>query len=336
MCKYLARGMTAATLAVVLTGIAAAADPPGPSAPVDPNDYTETPALWTCGAQDWGPWTARCVGTDDRPAAGQWAVLMNFESTPEHYFAFPKWRNAKWDLSQAESLVFRVKLPKGVSCGAAPIVYLRDQDGPFLRISPKEPRSLLAKESDGQWQSIRIPLKEDPRFSIFRWMNPSLAKIDFFEVAFDWPNTPKHAAHWVQIDDVRFEGGSPVTYAPPNEEAADLDVLLIERSPMYERYHLKEYDGIDLAVCDNRESKHYPAQGEQVTFTARIQNKGRAPLGGKFAWTLDGKRIGEGEVATLKPRERAEFATKWGVGFRRSRPDFQADTRRRRLLSQEQ
>jgi hypothetical protein len=294
------------TAALMLT--ARAQEPPKPA---DPKDYTETPALWTCGAQDWGPWAARCVGCDDRPAAGKWSVIMNYDSAWESYFAFPKWRNANWDLSGVEYLEFKIKLPKGMTYGMSPTVYLRSQDGPFFRIRPSARESLLAKESDGEWQNIRVPLHKDPKWETFRWLDPSMKTIDFFEVALLYANSPKNGAHWVQIDDVHF-GPQPVAYAPPNENAADLDVLVIERTPTYERYQLKQpNDGSDLAVCDNRDKKHYPDKGEQVTFTARVQNKGRTPLGGKFAWVLDGKEAGAGDLAVLKPREKAECVWKW-------------------------
>jgi hypothetical protein len=274
-------------------------------------DLTESPALWTCGAEDWGPWFAQCAGTDDRPAAGKWSVILNYCQGAEHYFAFPKWRNANWDLSGAEYLEFQVKFPKGMTHrGPNPTVYLRNQDGPFIRIRPKDRRSLFEKESDGDWQTVRVPLKDDPDWETFRWLNPSITKIDFFEVSFGGINTPKYAAHFVQIDDVRFSPVQPA-YTPPNDQAADLDVLVIERTPVYERYTAPEYDGISMMPCSNTDKKHTPDTGEMVTFTARIQNKGKAPAGAGYVWLLDGKQVGEGTIPELKPREEAQFEYRW-------------------------
>ena len=291
---------------VALCALLLAADPA-------PADLTEQPALWTCGAEDWGPWFAECAGTDD-PApsgAGKYSVVLNYCQGAEHYFAFPKFRDANWDLSGADYLEFKVKFPKGMTHrGPNPIVYLRSQDGSFIRIRPKDRGSLFEKESDGEWQSVRVPLKDDPGWETFRWLNPSITKIDFFEVAFGGINTPKYAAHFVQIDDVRFTPEQPA-YTPPNDQAADLDVLVIERTPTYEKYTGPEYDGINMMQCDNKDKKHYPDKGETVTYTAHVQNKGKAPAGATYVWLVDGKQVGEGTVDELQPRERAQFEYKW-------------------------
>jgi len=311
MWKSRASHVMVVVMGALCAAAALAAEPPAPSTPADPKDYTETPALWTCGAEDWGPWIAECVGLDSEPAAGKWCVLINYNSVAEYYYAFPKWRNANWDLSGVEYLEFKVKLPKGVGHGGpTPTLYLRNQDGPFIRIQPKDRRPVLAKESDGQWQAVRIPIKDDPEWETFRWLNASVKKIDFFEVAFFYVNVPRPVAHYVMIDDVHFGPVQPA-YTPPNEQAGDLDVLVIERTPTYERYQLNDYDGIERAVCVNKDKKHYPDKGEEVTFTAHVQNKGKAPLAGKLVWLLDGKEVASGDATELKPRDRAEFAWKW-------------------------
>ncbi len=279
--------------------------------PASTNDFTENPELWTCGAEDWGPWYARCAGTKDQAAAGSTAIVLNYCSGQEHYFAFPKFRNANWDMSAVEYLEFKVKFSKGITHrGPNPTLFLRNQDGPFIRINPKDRGSLFEKESDGEWQTVRVPLTNDLAWEIFRWLNPSLKDIDFFEIAFSGINLPRYAAHNVMIDDVHFGPRQPA-YKPPDTEAADLDVLVIERSPTYERYHLNEYDGINRGECDNADKKHYPDPGEKVTFTARVQNKGKAPVKGSYVWTLDGKEVGRGEIAELKPREKGAFEFTW-------------------------
>ena len=101
-------------------------------------------------------------------------------------------------------------------------------------------------------------------------------------------------------------------YTPPNDQAADLDVLVIERTPVYERYNSTEYDGISgIMPCINKDQKHVPDKGETVTFTAHVQNKGKAPAGGDYVWLVDGKEVGRGKIAELKTRERAQFEYKW-------------------------
>ena len=277
-----------------------------------PTDLTERPELWTCGAEDWGPWFAECAGTDDRPAAGKWSILLNYCQGAEHYLAFPKFRDANWDLSGAQYLDFKVRFTKGVTHrGPNPIVYLRNQDGSFFRIRPKNRGSLFEKESTGEWQDVRVPLTDDPAWETFRWMHPTMKKIDFFEVAFGGTNLPKNAAHFVQIDDVHFGPVQPA-YTPPNDKAADLDVLFIERAPVYERYTAPDYDGITgIMQANNKAKKHVPEKGEIVTFTANIQNKGKAPSAGNFVWLVDGKEAGSGTIKSLEPRERATFELKW-------------------------
>ncbi|MEW6251511.1 MAG: hypothetical protein AB1716_12760 [Planctomycetota bacterium] len=303
-----ARATAALLLSLLLATPARTEDKPQP---VDPGDYTEFPELWTCGAEDWGPWYATCVGTDDRPATGKYSVVLNYCSGAEHYFAFPKFRNADWDLTGAEYLEFKVRFPKGITHrGPNPRVYLRSTDGPFIRVQPKDGGSLFEQESDGQWQSVRVPLKEDPQWETFHWLRPSLKHIDCFEVSFCDVNVPKWAAHHVLIDGVCFGPVQPA-YTPPDVNAADLDVLIIERTPTYKRFTAPDYDGINVMQVDNRDAKHYPDQGEVVTFTARVQNKGRSPAGGNFVWLLDGKEVARGELPELAPRGKAHFEYRW-------------------------
>jgi hypothetical protein len=275
------------------------------------SDFTEIPELWTCGAEDWGPWYAQCAGSDDRPVAGKYSILLNYCQGAEHYLAFPKWRNANWDLSSAEYLEFKVRFPKGMTHrGPNPTIFLRNQDGPFIRIRPKDRASLFEKESDGEWQAVRVPLKANPEWETFNWLNASIKKIDFFELSFSGINSPKFAAHYVQVDEVRFTPNQ-LSYTPPNDQAADLDVLFIERTLTYERYTAPEYDGMDMMQANNKDKKHVPDKGEKVTFTAHIQNKGKAPSGGSFVWLVDGKEAGKGTIKELKTRERAEFTFSW-------------------------
>jgi hypothetical protein len=310
MCNRLTRNLVAAAalLSVSLALTATAEDVP---MTVDPNDYSETPALWACGAQDWGPWFATTVGTTDQVAAGKYAVLLNYCSGAEHFLAFPKFRNAGWDLSAVEYLEFKVKLPQGITRSVhSPTIYLRSQDGSFVRIRPEGRNSLFTKPSDGEWQQVRVPLTPDEKWEQFVWLGGSLKNVDFFEIAFFGPNTPRFAAHYVMVDDVRF-GPTQPDYTPPNPKAADLNVLVIERTPIYERYVLPPYDGIDFPTCSNKDAKHYPDPGEEVTFTARVQNKGKTPAGGQYVWLLDGKEVGRGKLDTLKPAETAEFTLPW-------------------------
>jgi hypothetical protein len=293
---------TALSVVLIAVGLAAAAP-----APVDPNDYTESPALWTCGAQEWAPLYATCTGTPDKPAAGKHAIVLNYPGEMQYYLAFPKFRNANWDLSGAAYLEFQVKFPKGETWD--PVLYLRSADGPFVRIT-RTGGPAMYKESEGQWQPVRIPLTPDKDWAQFAWLGGSLKRVDFLEIAFGGSRAPRYASHYIVVDDVHFGPQQP-KYTPPDDHAADLDVLVIERTPTYERYDPNYDNGRDVAECKNKAAKHYPDAGEEVTFTASVQNKGRAPAGGKFVWLLDGKEVGRGDVATLKSREKTTFAIKW-------------------------
>lgn len=278
-------------------------------------DFTETPDLWAAGAQDWGPNGARCVAITDGVADGKTAIGLNYNQGWEHYLAFPKWRNAGWDLSKAEALEFRVKLPRDTSWrGPNPTLYLRDAEGQFLRIRPAGRESLLGKDL-GAWETIRVPLTPSTEWETLNWLGASLARVDWIELAFTGGGAP-NVAHCVQIDGVRFLPEQP-SYSPPNEEAGDLDVLIIERAPRYERYQVTDYRAteenphVEVGYAVNKDAKHQPDPGETVTFTARVQNKGKTALGGHYRWLLDGQAVAEADVATLAPREQAAFDWQW-------------------------
>lgn len=273
-------------------------------------DFTEVPSLWTCGAEDWGPWTARCAGTDDRPADGKYAIVLNYCMGQQHYFAFPKWRDADWDLTDTEYLAFKVKFSRGTTRrGPNPIIYLRSQDGSFVRIRPAGRASLFDKPATDEWTEVRVPLTPDPEWEQFTWFDGSLQDVDFVEICFTGGGVPKYAAHHVLIDDVHFGPEQP-TYTPPNPEAADIDVLFIERNPTYERYQVT-YENGRKPTCENADKQHYPDPGETVTYTAHVQNKGKSAVAAKYVWILDGQEVAGGEIKELEPQEKASFDYEW-------------------------
>jgi len=280
-----------------------------------PDDFTETPELWTCGAQDWGPNEARCVPIAEGAAVGKYAIALNYNQGAEHYVAFPKWRDAGWDLSRAHELELRVKLPRDASWRAPnPTLYLRCSDGRFLRIRPSGRRSLL-EEGLGEWQTIRVPLHESPDWEVFNWLDASLDRVDFIELAFAGGG-PAGTAHCVLVDGVRFLPDQPA-YTPPDDRTGDLDVLIIERTPRYERYQVTDYrptvedPKVEVGHAVNKDKKHQPDPGETITFTARVQNKGKAPLGGRYRWLLDGMLMAGGDLPELEPRRQAAFEWQW-------------------------
>ncbi len=280
-----------------------------------PDDFTERPALWTCGAEDWGPNEARMNTLRENVAVGEHAVVLNYTHGYEHYLVFPKWRNANWDLTGVDHLVLRIKQQPGTSFHRSPTLYLRNQDGPFIRIRPADRATLLGDDNDGEWRTIRIPLHGDDAWERIVWLDGTLKDVDFIEVAFMGSGYPNGAAHHVMVDGVHFSPTQP-DYTPPNENAGDLDVLLIERTPLYERYDLAyEPSTIDPTVrisrVKNDDAQHQPTPGETITYTARVQNKGRAPLAAQYRWVLDGETVATGQLDELAPRAKASTTWQW-------------------------
>ena len=293
---------------VLIAGLATAAETESVA------DFTERPELWTCGNE--GPQVATCFPSAEGAVVGKQLMILNYNFGYEHYLAFPKFRNAGWDLSKTEFLEVRIKAQEGTGWPANPRLYLRDRNGGMIRIWPADRRSLLAAETVGEWHTVRFPLHETEGWEHFYWMDGSLEHVDWLEVAFVGGAGPRGAAHHVLLDGVLFTPAQPA-YEPPNDNAADLDVLWIERDPKYERYNLPPYKpskidpDVTLGVCANTDEKHYPDKGETLTWTAHVQNKGRAPLGGRYAWLLDGKELKRGTVPVLKRREKADFTWQW-------------------------
>src|SRR5438045_3882037 len=72
----------------------------------------------------------------------------------------------------------------------------------------------------------------------------------------------------------------------------DLDVLYIERIPMY------DYDAV----------KGWPAPGDTVTFIAHVKNSGTTATGNfNYQWSLDGNVINTGTGANLNPQQQTTF-----------------------------
>ncbi|GMV36316.1 MAG: hypothetical protein AMXMBFR61_08240 [Fimbriimonadales bacterium] len=279
-------------------------------------DYTETPDLWSCGVQDWGPNEARLYPVTDDAPVGKYALALNYNYGYEHYAVLPKWRNAGWDLRATDYVEFRVKVAADTQWrGPNPTLYLRSNDGSFVRIRPSDRRSLLVDAAGKGWQTIRVPLAESPEWERVVWLGGSLRRVDFVELAFVGGG-PGGAAHSVLIDGVRF-GPAMLPYTPPNEQAGDLDVLIIERTPRYERYQVTDYrptkedPNVEVGHAVNKGRKHYPDNGEPVTFTARVQNKGQQALGGSYQWLLDGRPVASGKLQRMEPRKTTHYTWKW-------------------------
>ena len=66
-------------------------------------------------------------------------------------------------------------------------------------------------------------------------------------------------------------GGRASRSAPPG---IDLDVTFISRDPLYYMYCVEYPDDLPQICPGHEDDQHWPAEGELVTFTAHVVNKG--------------------------------------------------------------
>jgi DNA-binding beta-propeller fold protein YncE len=140
----------------------------------------------------------------------------------------------------------------------------------------------------------------------------------------------------------------PAAAQTPDPKVCDIDVLYIQRTPRYPGY-LPHYDlsglenqptlvrkdekgkQVPLAPQEVAKQKHWPDDGEEVTYTAVIENKGAAdaPIF-EYSWYLDSKEVSAGRSEKpLPPGKRAQISWKWPWKRERHRLEFWADPMRR-------
>src|SRR5688500_4689197 len=95
---------------------------------------------------------------------------------------------------------------------------------------------------------------------------------------------------------------------------ADLDVTYIERTPRYSRYaldyRLQPGDpwGIPRLCEGTEDDKRWPDEGETVTYTAHIINKGTAKSSRfRFEWLIDDTVVAQGTSRDLRPGAEQTF-----------------------------
>ena len=108
----------------------------------------------------------------------------------------------------------------------------------------------------------------------------------------------------------------------------DLEVAYIERTPKYPRYYVVYIIGhpftddfipykVDIAAGlgwgQTSETKRWPDEGEMVTFTAHILNRGTNTVEQfEYEWLLDGNLLAAGIYASsILPGERATVSVQW-------------------------
>lgn len=112
-------------------------------------------------------------------------------------------------------------------------------------------------------------------------------------------------------------------------EGVDLDVTFINRSPLYQAYcvdypwNIPGQPGIPFLCPGTENDQRWPEQGEIVTFTAHIINKGTVtspPFG--FAWYIDSSEVASGTLPALAPAQEITATYQWPWGHEMS-PDGQ-------------
>ncbi len=101
---------------------------------------------------------------------------------------------------------------------------------------------------------------------------------------------------------------------PPKPQGVDLDVTVIERTPRYPAYVAVYSGNLGMGKLHKSQigAKHWPDEGEKVTFTGRIVNKGTQPAAAfQYEWLMDGKKVGSGTIKSLAPGASVDVMYDW-------------------------
>jgi hypothetical protein len=101
-------------------------------------------------------------------------------------------------------------------------------------------------------------------------------------------------------------------------EGVDLDVTFINRSPLYQAYcvdypwDIPGQPGIPFLCPGTEDDPRWPEQGEIVTFTAHIVNKGTVTSPAfDYAWQIDGADVASGTLPALAPAAEVTATYQW-------------------------
>lgn len=110
-----------------------------------------------------------------------------------------------------------------------------------------------------------------------------------------------------------FEEDPKDTPTPfPQPPGPDLDVLYIQRRPLYNSYCVEYPDWIPRLCPGTDSERRWPDPGEEVTFTAYIANKGTlvsTPV--EYAWLVDSSTVTSGILPSLAPGEQTTLQYIW-------------------------
>ncbi|HSR34169.1 MAG TPA: CARDB domain-containing protein, partial [Anaerolineae bacterium] len=115
-----------------------------------------------------------------------------------------------------------------------------------------------------------------------------------------------------------LQGEEVAEVASPPPEGIDLDVAFVSRTPLYNAYCVEYlYDAPNQPgrpiLCPGTEvDRRWPVQGEIVTFTAHIINKGTVTSPAfDYAWHIDGVEEANGTLPALAPMAEATAIYQW-------------------------
>jgi cytochrome b involved in lipid metabolism len=238
----------------------------------------------------------------------------------------------------------------GTDCAPNPTVSVDPMDALGLVTDVASKEILKLKEGQDIPKAIVIEgLKDDVQsfynrhYTNFGWVIDVAAGPDAKDtVAFHSSQSKQLALRPMLIVETK-------TTAPP-VQSMDLSVIYIERTPEYlryapadpktgkEYYEYKPYHGKDdvagiLKKPGFMNEKKWPAEGEEVTFTAHVKNVGKDTPSGPFNYTIyineekASSGVYEGkDKKGLPPGEETTFSTKWKWHADHARHDDQTVT----------
>ncbi|MGQ9681045.1 MAG: CARDB domain-containing protein [Anaerolineae bacterium] len=116
-----------------------------------------------------------------------------------------------------------------------------------------------------------------------------------------------HALQWGKADRWGQQALGKAPFA-----GVDLDVLYIQRTPLYARYDVIYEGGLPRLRPGTESDRRWPLPGETVTFTARIANKGDTdspPF--VYVWSIDGAPVASGTHPGLASGAEAGLTYAW-------------------------
>lgn len=108
----------------------------------------------------------------------------------------------------------------------------------------------------------------------------------------------------------------PSAFAATKPPGIDLELTYINRAPMYERYRVNYPNGKPVLQPGTENARRWPTNGEIVTFTAHVINKGTVASGPfDYVWAIDGLQVSSGTHSGLAPDQEDSLTYQWVWNF---------------------